>query len=175
MSQSSGMSSEKHERRREIRHDKDESLQEQVPMIKEDNYASEYDNGVNNDNHCIYATPDNVTGMFHYPMYYPFTTSMTTPDTMEFVNFIMNFRQQQKEASIAGYNGPGSPLCFMSKADICAGSRYEGMQPGCNLFIFHLPNEVDNWSLFSLFRKFGDVVSARVIIDFRTGLSRGFG
>ena len=171
------MSSEKYIKRRETHVAKDESYEEQLSMIKED-YASEYDkeiNGVYNDNHCIYPTPDDMAGMFQYPIYYPVTSMMRQPDTIEFVSFIRGFRQQQKEASIAGSNGPGSPLCFMSKADICAGSNYEGLHPGCNLFIFHLPNEVDNWSLFSLFRKFGNVVSARVIIDFRTGLSRGYG
>ena len=46
---------------------------------------------------------------------------------------------------------------------------------GCNLFIFHVPNDLTNIALYNLFAPFGPVLSARIMVDKRTGCSRGFG
>ena len=46
---------------------------------------------------------------------------------------------------------------------------------GCNLFIFHLPNEMTNWDLYNLFKRFGSILSVHIMINKQTGLSRGFG
>lgn len=46
---------------------------------------------------------------------------------------------------------------------------------GCNLFIFHIPNEMSNLDLFNFFSPFGNVISARIMVDNETGRSRGFG
>ena len=46
---------------------------------------------------------------------------------------------------------------------------------GCNLFIFHIPNEVTNQDLFEFFSPFGNVISARIMVDVESGRSRGFG
>lgn len=62
--------------------------------------------------------------------------------------------------------GPGPP--------IVTGDSERG-PPGCNLFVFHLPNELTNWDLYLLFRKFGTIVSVHTMINKNTGLSRGFG
>lgn len=67
----------------------------------------------------------------------------------------------------AGINyGPGQP--------IVTSDRLRG-EPGCNLFCFHLPNEMTNWDLYLLFRRFGSVLSVHIMINNLTGLSRGFG
>ena len=43
---------------------------------------------------------------------------------------------------------------------------YSGQGPeGCNLFVFHIPNDMTNLKLYELFVKFGDVVSARIMVD----------
>lgn len=47
--------------------------------------------------------------------------------------------------------------------------------PGCNLFIFHLPNEWTESELISHFSPFGNVVSARIMTEKETKRSRGFG
>ena len=47
--------------------------------------------------------------------------------------------------------------------------------PGCNLFIFHIPNDMTNRDLFTYFQPFGNVISARIMVDRETGRSRGFG
>uniref|UniRef100_A0A7S1U8K7 RRM domain-containing protein n=1 Tax=Phaeomonas parva TaxID=124430 RepID=A0A7S1U8K7_9STRA len=46
---------------------------------------------------------------------------------------------------------------------------------GCNLFIFHVPNDLTNIALYRLFAPFGPMLSARIMVDKRTGCSRGFG
>lgn len=46
---------------------------------------------------------------------------------------------------------------------------------GCNLFIFHIPNDLTNMDLYNLFLPFGTVISARIMVEHETGRSRGFG
>ncbi|OQR99555.1 UDP-3-O-,3-hydroxymyristoyl glucosamine N-acyltransferase [Thraustotheca clavata] len=47
--------------------------------------------------------------------------------------------------------------------------------PGCNLFVFHIPNDMTNQDLFTYFAAFGNVISARIMVEKETGRSRGFG
>ena len=47
--------------------------------------------------------------------------------------------------------------------------------PGCNLFVFHIPNDMTNQDLFNYFATFGNVISARIMVERETGRSRGFG
>jgi CUG-BP- and ETR3-like factor len=62
--------------------------------------------------------------------------------------------------------GPGPPI---QKGRTAAGP------PGSNLFIFHVPNETTNADVFAMFSRFGNVISARIMIERETGRSRGFG
>lgn len=47
--------------------------------------------------------------------------------------------------------------------------------PGCNLFVFHIPNDMTNQDLFNYFGPYGNVISARIMVEKETGRSRGFG
>lgn len=62
--------------------------------------------------------------------------------------------------------GPGPP--------IQTGEKMKGPD-GANVFIFHIPSTMTNQDLYALFEPFGDVISARIMVDPATGRSRGFG
>lgn len=47
--------------------------------------------------------------------------------------------------------------------------------PGCNLFVFHLPDDWTDEDLHEYFAPHGNVVSAKVMKELGTGRSRGFG
>ena len=46
---------------------------------------------------------------------------------------------------------------------------------GANLFIYHLPRDLTNADLATLFAPFGNIVSAKVFVDRKTSESKGFG
>merc|ERR550514_717291 len=62
--------------------------------------------------------------------------------------------------------GPGPPIQT---------SKAESGPYGCNLFVFHIPNDVTNLALYGLFAPFGNVISVRIMIEHGTGRSRRFG
>jgi RNA recognition motif-containing protein len=55
------------------------------------------------------------------------------------------------------------------------GSSYNPAAPGTNLFIFHLPVDIDDNALRTLFSPFGAIESLKVVRDKMTGISKGYG
>eukprot|EP01138_Halocafeteria_seosinensis_P004966 gb/GECG01005078.1/.p1 GENE.gb/GECG01005078.1/~~gb/GECG01005078.1/.p1 ORF type:complete len:296 (+),score=25.81 gb/GECG01005078.1/:1-888(+) len=67
---------------------------------------------------------------------------------------------------VAAPIGPGPPI---QKTEHAQGPV------GCNLFIFHIPNDMTNRDLYNYFSAYGNVISARIMVERETGRSRGFG
>ena len=99
-----------------------------------------------------------ATGLQQYTPHYPYSNV---------------FGLQQPSPAAAAAAAPGaSPMTTASLSP--PAPQKEGPE-GCNLFIYHLPQDFGDADLYHLFMPYGNIISAKVFIDKITQQSKCFG
>lgn len=89
----------------------------------------------------------------------------------EYQQYFQDYQQQQQQQQSQDYQGQD----YQSQAAGLSSPDADSKASECNIYINALPKEINDEKLTQIFCTFGDIESARVMVDFNTRISRGYG
>lgn len=117
-------------------------------------------------------------GFGNIPYYNPYFNPYTLPPHQFYPSTLPIYDESLPSANNNDSNNNNNYAkrkAISTQTNLEKAEEKEGKSEPANLFIFHLPGDVDDNKLHDLFSKFGDIESVKVIRDSKTNLSKGYG